>query len=67
MNFVTKLPVFTNSKGKTYDLTLIIVNKLIKIVYYELIKVTIDLFDRIKVIINTVVKQYNLSDLNISD
>lgn len=42
MDFITQLPVSTNWKSKTYDLMMIIVNRLIKIVYYELVQVIIN-------------------------
>ena len=36
------LPILTDWKGDSYDSILVIVNRLIKMVYYKLVKVTID-------------------------
>ena len=52
----------TNWKGDSYDSILVIVNRLIKMVYYELIKVTIDGLGFPKIIIDVVVRHYGLSD-----
>ncbi len=40
-DFVTRLPVSTNWKDKPYDSILVIVNRLMKIVYYEPVNITI--------------------------
>lgn len=42
INFVTRLPVFTNQKGEIYNSIIVIINWLIKIIIYELVKVIID-------------------------
>ncbi len=42
MDFVTRLPVSTNWKGKTYDSILVIIDRLTKMVHYKPVKVTID-------------------------
>ena len=47
-------------KKDNYKLILIIVNWLIKMVYYKLVKVTINAFGLIKEIINMVVRHYGL-------
>ncbi len=60
MDFVTNLPILPNWKGKNYDFILVIVNCLIKIVYYKPVKITIDIPVRAKVIINIVVSYYNI-------
>lgn len=39
IDFVTALLILTNQKGKSYNFILVIINRLTKIVYYELIKV----------------------------
>lgn len=67
MDFVIRLSVSTNWKDETYNSILIIVNLLIKIVHYELVKVTINALDLVKVIINTMVQYYDLLDLIIID
>ena len=62
MDFVTGLPVLTYWKGDSYDLILIIVNRLINIVYYKSIKITIDGPDLAEVIINVVIQHHKLAD-----
>lgn len=60
MAFVTELPVFINWKHKTYDLILVMVNWLTKMIYYKLIKIIIDAFDLVEVILNVLVWYYDL-------
>ena len=60
MDFVTGLPILTDWKGKSYDSILVIVDKLTKMVYYELVKITIDAPGLVKVIINIVVWHHGL-------
>lgn len=67
MDFVIRLPISTNWKGETYDLVLVIVDQLMKIVYYNPFKVTINAPALAEVIINTVVWHYGLLDLIVSD
>lgn len=49
-NFITSLPFSSHLKCKAYDSTMVIVNKLIKMVYYKLVKVTINAIAPLKVI-----------------
>ena len=63
VDFVTRLPVLTNWKGKNYDSILVIVNRLIKIVYYEPVKVTIN----VPRLANVVVWNHGLSNLIITN
>ena len=67
MDFVTGLPVSTDWKGESYDFILVIINRLIKMVYYKLVKVTIDAPELAEVILNVVVWHYGLSDSIVSD
>ncbi len=67
MDFVTGLLVFTNWKDDTYNSILVIIDWLMKIVYYELVKVTIDAFDLAKVILDMIVRYHDLSDSIVSD
>ena len=67
MDFVTGLPILTDWKGDNYDLILVIVNWLTKMVHYELVKVIIDAPGLAKVIINVVVRHYDLPDSIITD
>ena len=67
MDFVTNLPVSTNWKGENYDSILVIVNCLIKMVYYELVKITIDAPRLAKVILDVVVRHHELPDSIVTD
>lgn len=46
---------------------LVMVNTLIKIMYYESVKITIDIAGLVEIMINNVVRQYGLSKSIISD
>lgn len=52
MDFVIELPIFTNWKDETYDLILVIINQLTKMVNYKLVNITINAFNLAKVIFN---------------
>ena len=67
MDFVTNLPISTNSKENSYDSILIIINWLTKMVYYKLIKVIINIPGLVKVIINMVMRHHNLANSIIID
>ena len=62
MDFVIKLPLFSDWKGNSYDSILVIVNRLTKIVHYEPVKVNIDALELAEVIIDMVVRHYGLPD-----
>ena len=64
---MTGLSLFSDSKSDSYDSILVIVNWLTKMVYYKLVKVTIDASGLAKVIIDMVVRHYGLPDSIISD
>lgn len=55
IDFVIGLPISSDRKGEIYNSILIIIDKLIKIVYYEPVIVIIDILGLTKVIINVVV------------
>ena len=55
MDFVTGLPLSADWKGDNYDLILVIVNRLTKMVHIEPVKVTIDAPGLAEVIIDVVV------------
>ena len=55
MDFVTRLLISTNWKCKSYNSILVIVDWLIKIVHYKLVKITINALWLAKVILNIVV------------
>ena len=67
MDFVTGLPVSTHWKCKTYDSILVIVDRLTKMVHYELVKVTIDDPGLEEFIIYVVVRHHGLPDSIVSD
>lgn len=60
INFVIGLPISTNWKGEIYDSILVIIDKLIQMIYYEQIKITINILGLIEVIINMVMQYYSL-------
>ena len=62
MDFVMGLPILTDWKRDSYDSILVIVNRLMKMVYYKPVKVTIDTLGLAKVIINIVVRHHGLPD-----
>ena len=62
MDFVTGLPILINWKGDNYDSILVIIDRLIKMIHYKSVKVTIDAPGLAKVIINIVMRHYSLPD-----
>ena len=67
MNFVTGLPISIDWKGDNYDSILVIVDWLTKMVYYELVKVTINAPGLVEVILDMVVRHHSLPDSIVSD
>ena len=67
MDFVMGLPISTNWKGDSYNLILVIVDQLTKMVYYEPVKVTIDAPGLAKVIIDAIIQHYGLPDSIVID
>ena len=67
MDFVTSLSISANWKGDSYNLILVIVDRLTKIVHYEPVKVTIDVLGQAKVIINMVVHHHKVSESIVMD
>ena len=60
MDFVTGLRQSTDYSGDSYDLILIIVNRLTKMLYYELVKTTITVPALAEVILNIVIRHHGL-------
>ena len=60
MNFVTGLPLSADWKGDSYDLILVIVDRLTKMVHYKLVKITIDAPGLAEVIIDMIVRHHGL-------
>lgn len=56
---MSDLQISVNSKSNSYNLILIIVGRLIKMVYYKLVKVTINTASHIEVIINIEMRYYD--------
>ena len=67
MDSVTGLPLSADWKGNSYDLILIIVNRLTKIVHDEPVKVTIDAPGLVEVIRDVVVWHHGLPDSIMTD
>ena len=55
MNFVTSLPLVLDWKSDSYDLILVIIDQLTKMVHYKIVKVTINALRQAEVIIDVVV------------
>ena len=62
MDFITGLPVLTDWKKDSYNLIHVIVNRLIKMIYYNPVKVNIDALSFAEVIINMIVRHHSLFD-----
>lgn len=67
IDFVTGLLVSTNQKSETYNSIFVLINRLIKIVHYKLVKATSNVLSLVKVIINIVMQYHGLSDSIVSD
>ena len=67
MDFVTGLPASSDWKWDTYDSILVIVDNVTKMVYYEPVKVTIDVARLAEVIIHVVVRHHGLLDWIVTD
>ena len=67
MDFVTGLPLSADWKGDNYDSILVIINRLIKMVHYKPVKVTIDAPRLTEVIIDVVVQYHGLPDSIMTD
>ncbi len=67
MDFVTGLPILANWKGDSYDLILVIVDRLTKMVHYEPVKVTIDAPGLAEVIIDMVMCHHGVLESIITD
>lgn len=67
IDFMIDLLLSTNWKSNSYDLFLIIINCLIKIVHYKSVKVTINALKFAKVLINIVLQYHSLLNSIISD
>lgn len=64
---MTSLSISTNWKEEVYDSILVIVDQLIKMVYYKLVKITIDASKLAEIIMNVMIKHHNILDLIVFD
>ena len=67
MDFMTGVSIWIDWKGDKFDSILVIVDWLIKMVYYKPVKITINAPKLGKVIINVVVYHYSLLNLIITN
>lgn len=63
INFVIGHPISANWKGDSYDVILVILYRLTKMVHYERVKTNIDATGFAEVIINILVKHHGLLEL----
>ena len=55
INFIIKSPILTNKKSKNNNFIFIIIDYLTKIVYFKLLKITINILKLVKIIINIII------------
>ena len=67
MDFIIGLPILTHWKREGYDSIFVIVNRLIKIVHLEPVNIIIDAPGLDEIIIDVVVKHYDLPDSIVTD
>lgn len=67
MDFVTGFPILSDWVEDICNTILVIINCLTIIVYYKLMKITIDLTGPAEVIINVVIRYYGLLKLIVND
>lgn len=65
--FVIGFLILTNWKAKSYDSILVIVKQFTKTIHYEPFKVTIDILDLAKMIINVVVRYHRVLGSIVTD
>ena len=57
------ISISANKKDYNYNLILVIINWLMKIIYYELIKVTINIPSLVEMINNIIVRHHRILEL----
>lgn len=67
MDFITGLLSSANWKDNSYNLIIVIIDTLTKIVYYEPIKITIIILGLAEVIINVVILYHGFLELIVMD
>lgn len=66
-DFVTELSVLIYCMSKNYNSILVIINQLMEIVYYKLVKVTINILHIAKLILNIIIQYDNFINFIISN
>ena len=64
---MTSLSITTNQKGNNHNFIFILINWLINIVYYKLVKITVNISKLAKVIINVIIWPHSLSHLIVTN
>ncbi len=67
MDFITSFPISADGKGDSYNLILVIINRLTKMVYYKPIKIIIDAQGLAEVIIDVVVCHHGVPESIVTD
>ena len=67
MDFVTSLSISADWKSDSYVLILVIMDQLIKMVYYVAVKVIIDAPSQAKVVINAIVHYHGVPESIVTD
>lgn len=67
IDFVTYLPLLVEQKSDSYDMIFVIIDNLMKLMYYKLVKTKIQITDQVRIIIDVIVKYYSLPELIISN
>ena len=67
MDFVTDLSILVDWKNDNYDLILVIVDQLTKMIYYIPIKITINAQNLAKMIINVMVCHHRVPESIVTD
>ena len=67
MDFIIGLSISANWKGDSYNSILVIIDRLTKMVYYELVKVTIDAPGLAEMIINVIVCHHGVPESIVTD
>ncbi len=65
--FMTDFPISVDWKGNNYNSILVIVDRLIKIVHYEPVKVMIDILGIAKEIINVIMHHHGVPESILTD
>ncbi len=67
MDFITGFPIKAHWRNDSYNSILVIIDRIIKMVYYEPVKVTIDTQDLAEVIIDIVIRHHGVPESIVLD